>query len=109
MHRTGVAYLRLHGGWAPPWLFNQMTRLGKAMARVMVDEYGTEVSRRDPVKYSFAFGGKDSVPFPVKRLEYDHATEVLENAVKQSKLHSHEKLNAIKRLKNYWSNASIES
>jgi hypothetical protein len=61
--------------------------------------YGSEPSWKDPVKYSFAFGGKDGVPFPVKRQEYDQAIQILEEAVKQSKLGNFEKISAIKRLK----------
>jgi len=60
--------------------------------------YGSEPSWKDPVKYSFAFGGKDGVPFPVKRQEYDQATQILEDALKQSKLGDFEKIKAIKRL-----------
>ncbi|MBM3309001.1 MAG: DUF763 domain-containing protein, partial [Candidatus Altiarchaeales archaeon] len=60
--------------------------------------YGQEPSWKDPVKYSFAFGGKDGVPFPVKRREYDQAIEILKDAVRQSKLGDFEKIKAIKRL-----------
>lgn len=61
--------------------------------------YSSEPSWRDPVKYSFAFGGKDGVPFPVNRESYDKAIAMLEDTVKQSKLGQKEKLDALKRLK----------
>lgn len=61
--------------------------------------YGSEPSWRDPVKYAFAFGGKDSIPFPVKRKAMDEATTVLENAISQSKLGQKSKLQMIRRLR----------
>lgn len=35
--------------------------------------YGNEPSYTDPVKFSFALGGKDGVPKPVNRYDYDRA------------------------------------
>ncbi len=61
--------------------------------------YGSEPSWRDPVKYSFAFGGKDGIPFPVKRKAMDEATTVLENAINQLKLGENSKLHMIRRLR----------
>lgn len=37
--RTGVANSPLHGGFCPPWLFEQMQRLGAAMVEVIVEEF----------------------------------------------------------------------
>jgi uncharacterized protein len=39
----------------------------RALALVSQLIYGTPASWKDPVKYSFAHGGKDGVPFPVDR------------------------------------------
>lgn len=44
--RTGSAELPLHGGHAPPWLFQRMVRLAGEMVRVMAEEYGPEQVRR---------------------------------------------------------------
>jgi hypothetical protein len=33
--------------------------------------YGAEPSWKDPVKFSFAVGGKDGVPYPVDRRTMD--------------------------------------
>ncbi|UFS71159.1 DUF763 domain-containing protein [Geomonas sp. RF6] len=45
--RTGYAELPLHGGKAPRWLFERMTRLSREIVRHMVAEYGArEVLRR---------------------------------------------------------------
>ena len=37
--------------------------------------FGSEPSFKDPVKYSFALGGKDGVPKPVNVHDYDKAIE----------------------------------
>ncbi|MCS7098170.1 MAG: DUF763 domain-containing protein [Candidatus Methanomethyliaceae archaeon] len=61
--------------------------------------YGEPPSWKDPVKYSFAFGGKDGVPFPVRRKEMDEAIEFLRIAIENAKINERERLNALKRLK----------
>ncbi|RZN55520.1 MAG: DUF763 domain-containing protein [Candidatus Methanomethylicota archaeon] len=61
--------------------------------------YGEPPSWKDPVKYSFAFGGKDGVPFPILRKEMDEAIEFLKIAIEQAKINEKERLNALKRLK----------
>jgi len=38
--RTGTADLPLHGGKAPPWLFQRMMRLSREILRYMVEELG---------------------------------------------------------------------
>jgi uncharacterized protein len=38
--RTGIANLPLHGGKAPRWLFDRMTRLGREITIAIVSEYG---------------------------------------------------------------------
>jgi len=61
--------------------------------------FGEEPSWMDPVKYSFAFGGKDGVPFPVDRRAMDEATEIIGSAVEAAKLGDREKLDALARLR----------
>ncbi|MCX8181786.1 MAG: DUF763 domain-containing protein [Candidatus Methanomethyliaceae archaeon] len=61
--------------------------------------YGAPPSWKDPVRYSFAFGGKDGVPFPVQRKEMDEAIEFLRIAVEQAKINEKERLNALRRLR----------
>lgn len=43
--------------------------------------YGDSPSYKDPVKYSFALGGKDGVPKPVDVFDYDKAIEFYEEAL----------------------------
>lgn len=71
----------------------------RALALVSELVYGEKPSWEDPVKYSFCVGGKDGVPYPVDRTTYDETIEILDNAVKQAKVGSKEKLNAVKRLR----------
>ncbi len=42
MKQTGIAYLPLHGGKAPAWLFQRMVRLGREIVRLTVEEHGPE-------------------------------------------------------------------
>ena len=60
--------------------------------------YGEEASWKDPVRYSFAFGGKDGVPYPVKKCAMDEASTILKNAIEMAKIGKKDKIEAIKRL-----------
>ncbi|HID87168.1 MAG TPA: DUF763 domain-containing protein [Anaerolineae bacterium] len=60
--------------------------------------YGTPLSFRDPVRYSFAHGGKDGHPYPVDRATYDRSIQAMERAIRQAKLGNREKLEAFRRL-----------
>ena len=57
----------------------------RALALISELIYGEAPSWRDPVKFSFAFGGKDGVPYPVDKRTMDETTEILSNAVKEAK------------------------
>lgn len=61
--------------------------------------YGEAPSWRDPVKYSFAFGGKDGVPFPVDRHAMDSSIQFLHDALDRVKGHDRTKLHALQRLR----------
>jgi hypothetical protein len=71
----------------------------KALALISDLIYGSEPSWKDPVKYSFAVGGKDGVPFPVDTKAMDESTHILEEGISQSALGDNEKLQALKRLR----------
>ncbi|MFH1783528.1 MAG: DUF763 domain-containing protein [bacterium] len=60
--------------------------------------YGARVSFKDPVKYSFAHGGKDGYPYPVDRVNYDTSINILRKAISAAKLGNSDKLDALKRL-----------
>jgi hypothetical protein len=63
--------------------------------------YGEAPSWRDPVKYSFAFGGKDGVPFPVERKAMDEATQILEHAINKSRIGEKDRIDSIRRLREF--------
>ncbi|MBN1353937.1 MAG: DUF763 domain-containing protein [Candidatus Omnitrophica bacterium] len=60
--------------------------------------YDSKVSREDPVKYSFAHGGKDGHPYPIERSHYDSSIAILKKALNEAKLGRSDKKNAFKRL-----------
>jgi hypothetical protein len=64
--------------------------------------YGKPPSWKDPVKFSFAHGGKDNIPYPVDRKLIDTNAELLKNAIKDAKLGNKDKINAIRRLHNFY-------
>ena len=70
----------------------------RALALVSELVYGAKASFRDPVRYSFAHGGKDGHPYPVDRETYDRSVELLRKAVQRAKLGQRDKLEALKRL-----------
>ncbi|OYT33484.1 hypothetical protein B6U96_15415 [Archaeoglobales archaeon ex4484_92] len=73
----------------------------RALALISDLIYNVEYDRQDPVKYSFAVGGKDGVPFPVRRDIYDEVIEFMEEVVRQTSLGEYEKLRILKRLRSW--------
>ncbi|MEM0111795.1 MAG: DUF763 domain-containing protein, partial [Candidatus Parvarchaeota archaeon] len=61
--------------------------------------YGEKPSWRDPVKFSFAYGGKDGVPYPVNKRAMDESIQILRKAVEEAKIGDRDKLRAINRLR----------
>ncbi len=60
--------------------------------------YGSSPSFEDPARYSFAHGGKDGHPYPVDRENYQQSIDILQSAVRQSKIGQKDKLRALERL-----------
>jgi len=73
----------------------------RALAYISELVYGAEPSWRDPVKFSFAVGGKDGVPYPVNRKAMDEATTILQTTIEEAKIGKEEKMKALKRLRKY--------
>lgn len=63
--------------------------------------YGEKPSWKDPVKYSFAYGGKDGVPFPVDRKAMDESIQMLRQAVQEAKFGDKEKMRSLQRLSRF--------
>jgi hypothetical protein len=70
----------------------------RALALVAELIYGTPASWRDPVKYSFAHGGKDGVPHPVARKVYDQSIRYLQGAIEGAEIEREERTGALKKL-----------
>lgn len=69
----------------------------RALSLVSELIYGAKPSYEDPARYSFAFGGKDGVPFPVNRPVYDKTLEIIEKGIKKSNISRREKQAALRR------------
>lgn len=70
----------------------------RALALTSEIVYGTPLSFKDPVRYSFAHGGKDGIPYPVDRKIYDRTIDILKKAIDEAKIGRLEKALALKRL-----------
>jgi len=66
--------------------------------------YGDKPSWSDPVKYSFAVGGKDGVPFPVDKEAMDKSTEIIRSGIERAKIGDKDKIHAIRRLHKFFLN-----
>lgn len=63
--------------------------------------YGEKPSWNDPVKYSFAYGGKDGVPYPVNRKAMDESIQILKETVQATKVGDKEKARALQGLRRF--------
>ena len=75
----------------------------RSLALISEIVYGVKYSLKDPVRFSFAHGGKDGYPYPVDRENYDKSIEILHKAVRDCKIGRTEKIKAIKRLMYFYS------
>jgi len=69
----------------------------RALSLVSELIYGAKPSYEDPARYSFAFGGKDGVPFPINRPVYDKTLDVIEKGIKRAQISFKEKEKALQR------------
>jgi len=70
----------------------------RAICLIAEIAYGTPASWKDPVKFSFAHGGKDGHPYPVNRGVYDGSIEILRRCLERAKVDNTEKNQALKRM-----------
>ncbi|MEM3731800.1 MAG: DUF763 domain-containing protein [Candidatus Bathyarchaeia archaeon] len=63
--------------------------------------YGEKPSWKDPVKYSFAYGGKDGVPYPVNRKAMDESIQILKQAIQEAKVGDKDKIQSLQRLRQF--------
>jgi len=60
--------------------------------------FGASASWQDPVKYNFAHGGKDGVPYPVARKIYDKSISYLYSAIDGAEIQRDERIDTLKKL-----------
>ena len=63
--------------------------------------FGTKASWQDPVKFNFAHGGKDGVPYPVARKTYDKSISYLSSAIEGAEIQREERIEVLKKLTDY--------
>ena len=71
----------------------------RGLALVSQIIYGKPASWKDPVKYSFAYGGKDGVPYPVNREAMDESILILKQAIQEAQLGKKDKIRSLERLR----------
>jgi len=63
--------------------------------------YGASTSFTDPIRYTYAFGTKANIPYRLEKRAMANVGEILKNAVEQAKIGNRQKIEAIKRLKDF--------
>lgn len=73
----------------------------RALSLIAEIIYGTKASWNDPVKYNYAHGGKDGLPYPIARNTYDNSIKYLSEAINGSEIEKEEKIKSLKKLSVY--------
>ncbi len=73
----------------------------RGLALVAELVYGEKPSWSDPVKFSFAYGGKDGVPFPVNRKAMGESIQFLRDSVEAANIGDRDKKRSLERLKRF--------
>ena len=70
----------------------------RALSLIAQIIFGTKASWQDPVKYNFAHGGKDGVPYPVARNTYDKSIRYLSDAIERAEIQGQDRIEALRKL-----------
>ncbi len=73
----------------------------RGLALVAELVYGAAPSWKDPVRYSFAYGGKDGVPYPVDRKAMDQSIKILKDVISSARIGDNDRLKSLQRLRKY--------
>ena len=105
LHPDSISKILLSTYERQPQNFEQLIGLSgvgaktvRALSLISELVHGVTPSYRDPVRYSFAHGGKDGIPYPVDRKTYDQSIELLSRAINKTGLGLKEKNDALNRL-----------
>ena len=79
----------------------------RALCLVAEVAYGARPSFSDPVRYSFAHGGKDGFPFPVNEADIEQSYTTLGRALRKAKAGQWEQLDALRKLAR-WHSESVK-
>lgn len=63
--------------------------------------FGSKTSWDDPIRFTFALGGKDGVPHPIDRKSYDQSISYLQSAIDGAEISFEDRVKTLKRLANY--------
>lgn len=77
----------------------------RALCLVAEIAYGVKASFKDPVRYAFAHGGKDGIPFPVNEADIENSYIVLNRALRKARAGQREQLQALRNLARWHSRA----
>lgn len=77
----------------------------RAMALLSEIICGVPLSFNDPVRYSFAHGGKDGHPYPVDKRTYESSINLLIDVVRKSKISPNLKDKKLKKLSSFLTSA----
>ncbi len=78
----------------------------RALTLVSEVVFGAKPSYDDPIRYTYAFGGKDGIPYPINRKTYDETIEIIEKALRKSSLGYNDKEKLLKRNEKLFSKES---
>ena len=73
----------------------------RALSLISEIIYGNRASWKDPVKFNYAHGGKDGVPYPIARNTYNKSIKYLSEVISGSKIEKKERISSLKRLSTY--------
>jgi len=73
----------------------------RALALISELILGAPPSYEDPVRYTYAFGGKDGIPYPVDKKLYDKTIEIIQKAIKQSSIGYFEKERILRKTEKF--------
>ena len=73
----------------------------RALSLISEIIYGNRASWKDPVKYNYAHGGKDGLPYPITRNIYDKSIKYLSEVISGSIIEKKERISSLKRLSTY--------
>lgn len=70
----------------------------RALALIAELIYHADISWKDPIRYVFAVGGKDGVPYPVNKRRMEETYEFLQKTIKEAQVGKEERVKMLRKL-----------